>query len=216
MPALPMEQPRLEARGRDDFMVSASNSDAVALLDRWPDWPDKRLALVGPEGSGKSHLAAIWADEVGAQILPALDLRADAAVDLAAGPLVIEDADRGVDETALFHLWNAGAAAGQRLLLTGRTRPAAWPVELPDLRSRLASLTPANIEEPDDTLLSVLLLKLFADRQLRVKPALIGYLLPRMERSFRAAAEMVDRLDRVSLERGVPLNRDLAKDLLGG
>ncbi|MGB3688508.1 MAG: chromosomal replication initiator DnaA [Jannaschia helgolandensis] len=216
MTQLSISLPRLDARGRDDFMISTSNATALALLDSWPDWPDRRLALIGPEGCGKSHLAQIWAGDTGATTLPATGLRAAQAPDLAKGPLVIEDADRGVDEEALFHLWNACAQTGHGLLLTGRTPPSDWPVKLPDLKSRLSSLTPAPIDDPDDTLLSVVLLKLFADRQLQVKPALIGFLLPRMERSFAAARALVDRLDAQSLERGVPLNQALARDLLDG
>lgn len=214
MEQLSLALPRLDARGRDDFMVSEANATALALLDAWPAWPDRRLALVGPEGSGKSHLAAIWAAEAGARVLAAADLAARDAPALAQAPLVVEDVDRGVDEEALFHLWNACAAAGHGLLLTGRTLPADWPVALPDLASRLASLTPARIGDPDDALLSVVLLKLFADRQLAVRPAIIGYLLPRMERSFAAAREVVERLDAQSLGRGVPLNAALARQIL--
>ncbi|WP_281825781.1 chromosomal replication initiator DnaA [Jannaschia rubra] len=214
MAQLSIDLPRLDARGREDFMVSTSNAQAVALVDAWPDWPGGRLALVGPEGSGKSHLAGIWAAEADATRLHAADLTARDAPALAHRPVVLEDADRGVDEEALFHLWNACAGQEHGLLLTGRRPPSDWPVRLPDLKSRLASLTPAVIDDPDDTLLSVLLLKLFADRQLQVKPALIGFLLPRMERSFAAARALVDRLDAASLERGVALNQALARDLL--
>lgn len=197
-------------------MVSGSNATAVALLDGWPGWPHGRLALIGPEGAGKSHLAAIWAQEAGARKVAGADLRTDAVADLAAGPVVIEDVDRGVDEPALFHLWNACEGTGHGLLLTGRQPPADWPVTLPDLRSRLASLTPARLDDPDDALLSFVLLKLFADRQLQVKPALIGFLLPRMERSFAAARDLVARLDAESLERGVPPGQALARELLEG
>lgn len=212
--------PRLDARGRDDFMVSSSNAMAVSLIDGWPAWPDNRLALVGPDASGKSHLAAVWAAPLGARTVAARDVTAGAAPDLAAGPLVVEDVDRAVGagsaatEEALFHLWNACAGGGHGLLLTGRAMPVDWPVALPDLRSRLTSLTPAVIDDPDDMLLSVVLLKLFADRQLQVKPALIGFLLPRIERSFAAARSLVDTLDRESLARGVPVNQALARAVL--
>ncbi|CTQ50191.1 hypothetical protein [Jannaschia donghaensis] len=216
MKQLSIALPRLDATGREDFMVSASNATALALLDSWPDWPDRRLALVGPEGAGKSHLATIWATETGAHRMSAADLSSAEAPDLARGPLVVEDVDGGVEEEALFHLWNACAQSGQGLLLTGRAMPSDWPIALPDLRSRVTSLTPAAIDDPDDMLLSVLLLKLFADRQLQVKPALIGFLLPRMERSFAAARRVVDMLDRESLARGVPVGQALARSVLDG
>lgn len=197
-------------------MVSASNARALALLDGWPDWPHRRLALIGPEGAGKSHLGAIWAAAARATTIPAADLRAEAAAELSEAPVLVEDADRGVDEHALFHLWNACEGSGQGLLLTGRRAPSDWPVTLPDLSSRLASLTPATLDDPDDALLSVVLLKLFADRQLQVKPALIGFLLPRMERSFAAAQAIVARLDAESLARGGAPNQALARELLEG
>lgn len=199
-------------------MVSASNADAVALLDAFPDWPASRLALTGSEGSGKSHLGAIWAAEAGARRVAAGALRAQDAPTLAERPLLVEDVDRAplgaAGEEALFHVWNACAAAGRGLLLTGRRAPADWPAALPDLASRLASLTPARIGDPDDALLSVLLLKLFADRQLRVRPALIGFLLPRMERSFAAAQALVARLDAAALASGRPLGAGLAREVL--
>jgi chromosomal replication initiation ATPase DnaA len=169
---------------------------------------------VGPEGSGKSHLAGIWSEETGARIVAGRDLVGQAAATLSKAPVVIEDADRGVDPEALFHLMNACAQGGRGLLLTGRTPPADWRVPLPDLASRLSAVTPAVIEAPDDALLSVVLLKLFADRQLRVKPALIGWLLPRMERSHAAALQLVERLDSAALSRGVPVNVALAREVM--
>ena len=216
--ALPL--PRLDAKGRADFMTSPANAAALALIDRWPDWPDGRLALVGPEGAGKSHLAAIWASEAGAAVVDAAALRAEDAAELARRPVVVEDADRRLGdadgERALFHLWTACVASGQGLLLTGRQTPAEWPVALPDLASRLASLTPARLEEPDETLLEAVLVKLFADRQIAPRPALLRYVLPRMERSFAAARHLVDRLDAVALERGQDVDVRTARAVLEG
>ncbi|UWQ23044.1 chromosomal replication initiator DnaA [Jannaschia sp. W003] len=210
--ALPI--PHQEALGRDDLMVTEANADAVALLDGWQSWPDARLALVGAEGAGKTHLAHIWAAETGARVIAARDLAAPDAPAIAEAPVAVEDADRGVDETALFHLWNACARSGAPLLLTGRRAPAEWDVALPDLRSRLASLTPARIGDPDDAMLSMLLVKLFADRQVAVRPGLIGWLLRRMERSHRAAREVVERLDAAALAEGRAVDERLARAVL--
>ncbi|WP_220747061.1 MULTISPECIES: chromosomal replication initiator DnaA [Jannaschia] len=215
-----IDLPRLTALGRGDYMVSEANARAHALVELWPSWPERRLALIGPEGAGKSHLATIWSETAGAEVLDAGDLRAEIVLDLATRPLVVEDVDRRLagdaDERALFHLWNACAAAGNGLLLTGRSAPSDWPVALPDLASRLASLTPAVISHPDEALLSAVMVKLFADRQITVRPALVQYLLPRMERSFAAAHHMVDRLDGEALAQGRPIDVRLARDLLGG
>ena len=216
---LPLDLSHRAARGREDLMVSACNAEAVALMDRADAWPDARLALVGPEGAGKSHMAAVWAGEAGARTLPADRLPERDPLDLAARPLVVEDADRWLAEGGapepLFHLLNACARARTPLLLTGRAPPADWPAALPDLRSRLEATTPATIAAPDDAMLSVLLLKLFADRQLRVAPALIGWLLPRMERSHAAAQRAVAALDAAALREGRPVTQALARDVLG-
>lgn len=127
MGQLSIDLPRFDAMGRADFMVSPANETALALVDRYPHWPDNRLALVGSEGAGKSHLAAIWATEAGARRIDPAALQPDDAVELASHPLVLEDVDRAMGtpeaDTALFHLWNACAQRHQSLLLTARTLP---------------------------------------------------------------------------------------------
>jgi chromosomal replication initiation ATPase DnaA len=222
MPLLLDHRPAL---GKADFLVSASNADAVRQLAGWRDWPRRHLALTGPARAGKTHLAHVWMRECGAELLSAVLLDDAAAGRLARhGKVVIEDVDAlaGLDPTlrrsaekALFHLYNLAAAEGAWLLLTGRAGPGRWPVETPDLASRLAALPVARVDPPDDALLSSLMVKLFADRQLQVAPEVIRYLALRIERSCAAAEGMVDALDRLSLERKKPVTRTMAAELLG-
>ncbi|MHA1527498.1 MAG: chromosomal replication initiator DnaA [Alphaproteobacteria bacterium] len=222
---MPLMLDHRPALGRADLLVSASNSDAVRLLSEWRDWPRRHLALVGPARAGKTHLAHVWMQESGAQLLPAARLDEDAVVRLARhGKAVIEDVDalssleptrRRAVEGALFHLYNMAAAEGAWLLLTGRAAPGRWPVETPDLASRLAALPVARVAPPDDTLLSSLMVKLFADRQLQVGPDVIRYLSRRIERSFSAVEGAVAALDRLSLARQKPVTRAMAAEVLG-
>lgn len=200
---------------RDDFLPGPSNENALALLDRWPDWPARMLALVGPEGSGKSHLASIWAKESGARFMSARALTVDALPEaLATGALVLEDcAAEDLDERALFHLLNLVREDDGWLLLTTRSAPTSWTIALPDLASRLRAMPVASLAMPDEALLRAVMVKLFADRQLAVDEALIAYLLPRIGRSFVAARDAVDDLDREALQRGRPVNRTLAAEL---
>ncbi|MEM9046738.1 MAG: DnaA/Hda family protein [Pseudomonadota bacterium] len=208
--------PLRTARGRDDFMVSSSNAMAVEMIDQWGEWPRARVLLVGPARTGKTHLASVWAAQSGAELVPAAGL-AD-RVGEGTLPLVVEDVDRAARDTALeealFHLINRYDAAGAPLLLTGTGEPGSWGIALPDLRSRLEAMALAEIGPPDDVLLSSVLVKLFADRQLRVEPKVIGYILNRMERSCAAAEALVERLDTASLRAKkrvtVPLVRDHA------
>ena len=203
---IPLETPPLHTRAA--FVESTANAQALALLDRWPAWPGGMLALVGPEGAGKTHLAAIWAAQSGAVHFE----RGDDPAALAGRPVLVEDADQAGDE-ALFHLINRAPTDGG-LLLTGRTRPTAWPAALPDLRSRLNALTVAELGEPDDALLIAVLEALFREKLHRPAPDLYAYLLKRMPRSVAAAREMVRRLDQAAGEQGRPLNRLLAREVL--
>lgn len=205
-----------ESFARDDFLEGPANAAALALIERWPDWPARAVTIVGPEGAGKSHLAAIWADLSGARFLAARALgRADLPASLATGALVVEDLAEGAfDERALFHLINLAREEQGWLLLTARTPPAALGLRIADLASRLRAMPVIAVEAPDDALLRALLVKLFADRQIAVDEALVAYLLSRIERSFAAARAVVERLDGEALARRRPVTRALAAETL--
>jgi chromosomal replication initiation ATPase DnaA len=216
---LPLDLPHRTARGRGDFLVTAANADALAALDGWRDWPEARMLLIGPRGAGKSHLAAIWAETTGAQTRAAAGLAACDLPALADGPaLVIEDAETlaasPADQTAMFHLYNLVAARGSALMITASGPVAGWGLTLADLASRLMTLPVTRIAPPDDALLSAVLVKLFADRQIAVPPAVIAFAQTRMERSIDAARDLVAALDALSLAEGRPVSRSMAAKLL--
>jgi chromosomal replication initiation ATPase DnaA len=190
----------------------------LTLIDSWPDWPSPTVALVGPEGSGKSHLAAIWALQAGARSIAARTLRdADGPAALATGALVIEDvAPPEFDEIAMFHLLNLAREEAAFVLLTARTPPATWMVRTPDLHSRLKAVPVVALSPPDDALLRAVLVKLFADRQLAVDEQLVGYVATHIGRSFAEARSAVATLDREAMVRQRPLTRTLAADILRG
>jgi len=202
--------------GVEDFLIGPSNEVAYGLVEAWPAWPDAWLRLVGPEGAGKTHLAAIWARVSHAWTVPAREISTAAVPHLiSGGALVVEDCDAGpLDEAALFHLMNAMKAKGGHLLLTARSEPDSWGLQVRDLLSRLRLAPQATIAPPDDALLRAVLVKLFIDRQLVVDTGIIETLALRMERSFAAARQMVDALDRLSLERGRRVTRALATEAL--
>lgn len=212
---LPLELALPARLGRDDYVVGAANRAAFDLVERWPDWPSTAVLLVGAEGAGKSHLVSVWAERSGGRIVPAVELAAaDPVALVTAGAVAVEDLGPGADERALFHLINAAAEAGRGLLLTAREEPAAWGLGIPDLASRLRAATPAVLREPDDALLEALLAKLFADRQTVVDPQVVRYIAYRMERSYRAAREIVDAVDREALAAKSPVTRAVAGRVL--
>lgn len=192
-----------EGRHPEDFLVSDANREAVRWLERWHQWPAPALILYGPAGCGKTHLINWFRAHTEAALL---DLAAIGGYDErilspATGVTIVEDADRAgqAAEEPLLHLYNAIAAADGRLLLTAREAPRAWPIRLPDLRSRLQAAPTTTIRAPDDALLGAILIKLFRDRQLVVDDDVVSYLLPRIERSFDALPRLVVQLDRAAL-----------------
>ena len=202
------------ALGPDDFFVSVANAQAFAMLGTPETWPEQKLALIGPKGCGKSHLARIFQAQSDAALFQASGISADLTTD--ASSVIIEDMERLLPEAeeAVFHLHNNLRAAGGSLLLTSDQPPSRWPIALPDLASRMQATTVVQIDNPDDALLSALIMKLFADRQINPQPALVQYLTARIERSFAAAAAIVDRLDTAALAQGRKINKTLAAELL--
>ena len=199
----------------DAFVISPANANAVDLvLGGWRGWPSGAAALVGPEGSGKTHLARSWADRTGAV---AFDPSVQGAVlDAAAAssPVVLEDADRLEDSETLFHLINIAGRTRGGLLLTARTLPANWVTELPDLKSRLNALPVAELAAPDDVVLTGVLRNLFRDRNIRASDELLAYLVRRIDRSIPEAQRMVARLDDAADHQGRPVSRSLARQIL--
>ncbi|HKA75014.1 MAG TPA: chromosomal replication initiator DnaA [Xanthobacteraceae bacterium] len=213
---LALALPHAENFAREDFLSGPSNAAALKLVEQWPDWPARTAALVGPHGSGKSHLAAIWAGHAGARFLSGRALKAaEIPAALATGALVLEDLVPGdLDERALFHLINLAREEGAFVLLTARTAPAGWSVGIADLASRLRAIPAVTLSPPDDALWRAVLVKLFADRQLMIDASVVSYLATRLERSFAAARAAVDLLDREALRRQRPVTRALAAEVL--
>jgi chromosomal replication initiation ATPase DnaA len=213
---LTLDLEHAESYARDDFLGGPSNAAALTLIDNWPDWPNRIVALIGPEGSGKSHLASVWAGLAGARSIAARALRDhDVPVALATGALVVEDAaEAGFDETAMFHLINLSREEDAFVLLTARTAPVTWTIRTRDLASRLKAVPVVALAPPDDALLRALLVKLFADRQLGVDEQLVGYVVTRIGRSFADAKAAVATLDQEAMRRQRPLTRALAAEIL--
>ena len=202
---------RPAAHSRDEFVAGASNAQALEAVDAWPGWHGGCLALVGPQGVGKTHLARSWADSAKALVLD----RAAPDIAAAAGrPVLLEDVDQGTPDEALFHLINLAQRPGGGLLLTARTAPAAWPAGLPDLRSRLNALLTAQIEPPDDVVLEGVLRKFFRERSIRPPEEVYPYLLRRMSRSIPDAQEIVRKLDEAGDGELKPVSRVLARQIL--
>ena len=206
------------ALGREDFLVAPCNEAAVAWLDRWPDWPGPALVIHGPPGSGKSHLAEVWRRRSGAEVVDAASLAHAAPGGGQAAAALVLDGLGGlggpIDERALLHTYNSVAERGGHLLLTALAPPARWPLALPDLVSRLRVAPSVALGLPDDALLAALMLKLFADRQIAVAPEVPAYVVPRIERTFEAAASLVERLDRAALAEGRPVTVPLVRAVL--
>lgn len=203
-----------ENYAREDFLSGPCNEGPLALIDCWPDWPANAIALIGPEGSGKTHLASMWAAAAGARVISARAIgEADLPSALATGALVVEDAAAATDERALFHLINLAREEKAFLLFTARAAPATWPTSLPDLVSRLRALPLVTLQAPDDAMLRAVMVKVAGDRQLALDESVVSYLSTRIERSFAAARAAVIALDNEALRQRRPASRALAAEI---
>ena len=215
---LPLDLPTRTALGRDDFFVSPSNAVALASLDNWQNWPNRKMVLTGPKGAGKTHLTHVWAEATDAQIVSASALATLDISKLAHSNLAVEDVQSiaGIAqlEEALFHTHNLVLAEGRHLLLTSKDAPSRWQLCLPDLKSRMEGTNVAALDEPDDSLLAAMLTKLVADRQLVPSPEAVTYLLRSMERSAAEAVRIVALMDRRALSEGRKISRKLALEVL--
>jgi chromosomal replication initiation ATPase DnaA len=203
---------------REDFVVAPGNSEALAWIDRWPDWPAPALALSGPSGSGKTHLGRIWAARAQARVMEGADLEGKTVPDLTAladeaPAIVLEHADRA-PERGLFHLYNLMRERGRHLLVISEMAPAHWSIALPDLASRLRAAPAVAVAPPDDELLGSIILKQLADRQLHAGAGVVHYLVSHMERSGEEARRVVAALDRRALAERREIDRRLAIDVL--
>lgn len=211
---LPLDLGHEPSHAEHDFLVGEGNALAHARILAWPHWPDGVTLLVGPASSGKSHLTRIFAERSRAILV-----RPDTIAAIAAAPgrqaLAIEDVDRlDYDEHDLFHLLNQAMRGDRTLLLTARDVVAHWPLKTDDVRSRVRRAPLFRLEVSDDIELSQMFVKLFGDRQIRIDPRVIGYIVPRMERSTEEATALVDLMDRLALARGSAITRAIAAEAL--
>jgi len=213
---LPLDLGHRPALGGEDFLVAPANADAIAWMDRWPDWRGPGLVLYGPAGCGKTHLAHVWQARTQAPLVRAADLGEEPRAILGGRRVCVVEEASACAETALLHLYNVLAERKGHLLLTDREPPARWPGQLADLRSRLLTLPAVRMGVPDDQLFAAVLVKLFGDRQIDVSEEVVAYLLNRIERSFAVARKLVGELDTAALARHRRITVPFVREILGG
>lgn len=219
MTQIPFDFDHRPALGGEDFLVAPSNGEAVQWVERWPHWPQSVLVISGPNGSGKTHLAHVFQAFSGAALVSPQTLTRDGADGaLGAHPaLVVEDAEAFVKaglEEELLHLYNLAVEADTKILMTAVQAPARWGIALKDLSSRLNTAQVTEIKPPDDALLSALIVKQFADRQMTVNQDVLSYMLARMERTFAGVRGLIQAIDALSLAEKRAISKPLVRRVL--
>jgi chromosomal replication initiation ATPase DnaA len=205
-----------QALGRDDFLVTQSNAAAVALIDDWPHWPSYGVIIIGPPGSGKSHLTEVWRNQSGAQHCRSDELTIETVPELLERKTLAVEVLDNTNERAFFHLLNVAKQESCHILLTAREPPKFWGLQIPDLLSRLNALPIVSILPPDDALLRGVLVKLFADRQINVDEATITFMLVRMPRSLQSAREIIAEIDRKAMTEKAEITKNFVAKVLSG
>ena len=210
--------------GKEDFLISPCNQEAVQIIDSWPDWSFFAVCIYGSEGCGKTHLANVFSNRVSLLThypykipnIKAEQLKVEQIYDLfQQNPcLIVEDLNQNIDQEAMFHLYNLYRNEGGNILFTSQVAPARLNFALKDLQSRLNIIPSIEIQAPDDELLSSLLIKLFMDRQINVSPEIISYLLCNMQRSFSYARKIVAEIDLISLARKRAVSIPIVKEAI--
>jgi len=210
--------------GKEDFIVAKCNVEAVSMIDNWFNWPSFALCLYGPEGSGKTHLANVFASHVSLAANHPYKIPFIKAKDIDMSMphklfeqhycLIVEDLEELTDFEAAFHLYNLYKNEGGNILFTSKVAPARLNIPLADLRSRLNTVPAIEIQEPDDELLSALIIKLFSDRQLSISLELMNFILSNMERSFSYAKRLVSEIDTVSLAKKRAISIPVVKEAM--
>lgn len=216
---IPFDLGSRPAHERGDFWVSGSNREAVSWLDKWPEWPAPALLIFGPPASGKTHLLQVWKKEASAREIFLNDLSAK-TLDKTIGAVkevMIDNISAAIgkrdQEEALFHLYNLLRERGGHLLMTAEQPVREWPILLPDLKSRLLAAPAVAVGSPDDDLMAVVLTKLFSDRQIFVSQEVVQFILPRIERSFLAICQLVDKIDHKALSEKRPVTIPLVREI---
>jgi len=205
---LPLDLESGDRYTRDRFIVTTELAAIIGVLQHPDQWLSPHLILLGPPGSGKTHLGHIFAAQTHGRFLTAEETHHLDFATLEPVSYVVDDADRA-SEDALFHLFNHVQKTGKPLVLLTENQPIAWNVQLPDLSSRLGAMRIITLPEPDEDLLVAILNKLFAQRAISPSPDFIDYIVRRMDRSVSAAQKIVTELEHYA--NGRAFNRALAK-----
>ncbi len=217
---LPFDLGYRQAYEREDFWVSSSNRDAVALLDTWPKWSSHTLIVLGAKASGKTHLLQVWKQEANAVELSVADLAEINLVKTLYNTrcIAIDDAYKAIgnedQEKVLLHIYNALKDKGGNMVLCFESPVKDYDFIVPDLKSRLMSLSVAAITPPDEELMAVMLTKMFSDRQIFVPQEVVQFILPRIERSFSVMRDLVEAIDHKALVQKKSVTIPLVKELI--
>lgn len=197
-----------------DYFVSECNRQAYDNLFKWPKWDSKLINLVGPKGSGKSHLLEIFSIKNNFLKVNSLaEIKKKLETIIKYDKLIMDDINQ-IDEKVFFSILDNYISNNKFLIISTIDSLLTYKFKLADLKSRITLFHKYEIYQPNDKMIYFLIQKFLSDRQIKIKKDLITHIIKKIDRSYNRIMKFIDQIDRQSLSNNKKIDYKLINNIL--